>query len=107
MAYTREGIMAQVWIAFGQGTDYLRVSQEAALALQVLYYKAITDDLIEKWELESVQILERIRAIGRLSAQLAINVGSTRITPKNVIEAAATVQIESDTERCPPGTGGV
>lgn len=99
--------MAQVWIAFGQGTDYLRVSQEAALTLQVLYYQAITDDVIEKWELESVQILERMRAIGRLSAQLAVTAGNTKIIPKYVLEAAAQVQIESDTERCPPGSGGV
>ena len=107
MAYTREGIMAQVWIAFGQGTDYLRVSQEAALVLHTLYDKAIGDDLIEKWGDESVQILERMRAIGRLSAQLAVTAGNTKIIPKYVLEAAAQVQIESDTERCPPGTGGV
>lgn len=99
--------MAQVWIAFGQGTNYLRVSQEAALTLYALYYKAITDDLIEKWEYESVQILERIRAIGRLSAQLAVASGDTKIIPPYVLEAAARVQAESDTERCPPDIPGV
>ncbi len=98
--------MAQVWIAFGQGTDYLRVTQEAALALHELYDKAISDNLIEQWGDESVQILERIRAIGRLSAQLAVTAGNTKIIPEYVIAAAAQVQIESDTERCPPGSGG-
>ena len=98
--------MAQVWVAFGQGTDYLRVSQDAALTLHTLYDKVICDDLINKWEIESGQILERIRAIGRLSALLAVTAGNTKITAKYVLEAAAQVQIESDTERCPPGTGG-
>jgi hypothetical protein len=107
MAYTQEGILAQVYVAFGQGTSYLRVTQEAALTLQALYGKAITDDLIEKWDLEAVQVLERIRAIGRLSAQIAIGQGDTKIIPKYVLEAAAQVQIESDTERCPPGFPGV
>jgi hypothetical protein len=98
--------MAQVWIAFGQGTDYLRVTQEAALTLHELYDKAICDDLIGKWSDESVQVLERIRAIGRLSAQIAVTAGNTKIIPRYVVEAAAQVQIESDTERCPPGSGG-
>ena len=98
--------MAQAWIAFGQGTDYLRVSQEAALTLQEIYRKAISDDLIEKWSDESVQVLERLRAVGRLSAQLAVTAGDTKIIPRYVLEAAAQVRIESDTERCPPETGG-
>lgn len=99
--------MAQVYVAFGQGTGYLRVTQEAALTLHALYCNAISEDLIEKWDGEAVQILERIRAIGRLSAQIAIGQGSTKILPKDVKQAAIVVQAESDTERCPPGFPGV
>jgi hypothetical protein len=105
MSYSKDGIMAQCWVAFGQGSGSLRVSQEAAIALQSQYYGAITNDLLDKWDGEAVQILERMRAIGRLAAHLAAGRGDTRISAVDVAEATASVQRTSDTERCPPDTG--
>jgi hypothetical protein len=105
MSYSKDGIMAQCWVAFGQGSGSLRVSQEATLALQSLYYGAITEDLLTKWDGEAVQILERMRAIGRLAAHTADTRGDTRISAEDVLQSASSVQRTSDTERCPPDTG--
>jgi len=101
MAYTQDGIMAQVYVAFGQGTDAVRVSQEAALELHRWYYNAITPDVVTNWGKWALQVLDRIRAIGSLAALKAILQGSPTITVMMVYESAAQVQAESDTPICP------
>jgi hypothetical protein len=103
MAYTQDGIMAQILIAFGQGTGAIRVSQEAALELHRWYFNAITPEIIdEEWETQAVQVLDRIRAIGSLAALKATTLGATAITPNEVYESAAAVQEASQTDLCPP-----
>ena len=103
MAYTQEGIMAQIWVAFGQGAGAIRVSQEAALELRRWYFDAITPQIIDtQWATQGVQVLDRIRAIGSLAALKATGSGSTAISPQNVYDSATTVQLTSDTELCPP-----
>jgi hypothetical protein len=102
MAYTKEGIMAQLWVAFGQGTGAVRVSQDAAMELRRWYFGAITDDVVENWGTYALQVLDRIRAIGGLSALKALLQGSPTITAGMVYEAAETVQARSDTPICPP-----
>ncbi len=102
MSYTRDGIMAQIWIAYGQGTGAVRVSQDAALELHRWYYNAITDEVIESWGTVALQVLDRIRAIGSLSALMAIQQGSPTISVTMVYEAALQVQLRSDTPLCPP-----
>ena len=99
---TKDGIMAQVWVAFGQGTGAIRVSQEAALELHRWYYDAITEDVINNWESWSVQLLDRIRAIGSLAALSAIQAGSITVSAMQVWEAAQQVQTTSLTPQCPP-----
>ena len=101
MAYTKEGIMAQVWIAFGQGTGAIRVSQNAAMELHRWYSGAITDEVVENWGIWSLQVLDRIRAIGSLATLKAIEKGAPTLTVLMVYEAAATVQLRSDTPICP------
>jgi hypothetical protein len=103
MAYTQEGIMAQVWIAFGQGAGAIRVSHDAAMELRRWYYDAITPEVInEKWQTDAVQALDRIRAIGRLAALQAAQAGSTVIKPENIHASARKVQAASCTPLCPP-----
>src|SRR3954463_12767889 len=103
MAYTQEGIMAQILVAFGQGTGTIRVSQDAALELRRWYFDAITQTIIDQtWETEAVQLLERARAIGSLAAFKATGTGATAISPQNVYDSAATVQVTSMTELGPP-----
>lgn len=103
MAYTQEGIMAQIWIAFGQGAGPIRVSQEAAMELRRWYFDAITPQVVNvRWETDAVQVLDRIRAIGSLAALQATTVGATAISPVQVYASAAAVQLTSDTDLCPP-----
>jgi methionyl-tRNA formyltransferase len=103
MAYTQDGIMAQIWIAFGQGTGAIRVSQEAALELHRWYFNAITPQVIDvEWETQAIQVLDRIRAIGSLAALKATSAGATAITPIEVFESATAVQETSLTDLCPP-----
>ena len=102
MTYTREGIMAQIWVAFGQGTGPIRVSQRAAWELRVLYYDAIDENAINQWEAQGTQVLERIRAIGRLSALKAIQAADPAITAEQVHTSALLVEARSDTVLCPP-----
>ena len=103
MPYTQDGIMAQIWIAFGSGAGAIRVSQEAALELRRWYFDAITPQVIDqKWGAQSVQVLDRIRAIGSLAALKATTAGATTISPQEVYDAASAVQDTSDTELCPP-----
>jgi methionyl-tRNA formyltransferase len=103
MAYTRDGIMAQIWIAFGQGAGLTRVSQAAAMELHRWYFGAITPEVVDvKWETDAGQVLERIRAIGSLASLKAISAGATTISAQEVYESAATVQETSMTPLCPP-----
>jgi methionyl-tRNA formyltransferase len=103
MAYTQDGIMAQILIAFGQGTGAIRVSQEAALELHRWYFNAITPQIIDvEWETQAIQVLDRIRAIGSLAALKATSAGATAITPIEVFESATAVQETSLTDLCPP-----
>jgi hypothetical protein len=103
MAYTQEGIMAQILVAFGQGTGTIRVSQDAALELRRWYFDAITETIIDtQWETQAVQLLERARAIGSLAALKATGTGATAVSPQDVYDSASTVQVASMTELCPP-----
>jgi hypothetical protein len=102
MAYTREGIMSQVYVAFGQGTGAVRVSHGACVALYERYHPRIGEDLLARWEGEAVQVLERIRAIGRTAAAHMALAGENVLAPARLTDAARRVEVESDTERCPP-----
>jgi len=95
--------MAQISIAFGQGTGALRVEHDAAVALRSLYFDAITPEIVStRWAGAAVQVLERIRAIGRLAAFLAIQRGDTVIFAADVQTAVPTVEKISDSDLCPP-----
>ena len=103
MAYTQDGIMAQIWVAFGQGAGPIRVSQDAAMELHRWYFNAITPQIVDQvWENQAVQVLDRIRAIGSLAALRATTAGATAISPLDVYESASVVQETSDTDFCPP-----
>lgn len=101
MAHTKDGIMAQIWVAFGQGTGFTRVAQEACLKLHSLYYDAIKEELVQRWDEEAAQVLERIRALGKLAANKAIAAGATAITVDDVLASAAVVHRSSNSPWCP------
>jgi hypothetical protein len=100
MPYTREGIMVQVCVAFGQGTGELRVSQEACMALYDRYSKMLTDEVMGSWGEDAVQVLERIRALGRMVATQTHLSGQTVVSADQVAAAAQQVELNSDTYIC-------
>lgn len=99
--YSKDGIMAQIWVAFGQGTGMTRTSQKAVLALQARYFEHI-DKHLHEWGPNAVQVLERIRAIGKVAAYRATGRGDTTISEADVTEAITAVEHESDSSWCPP-----
>jgi hypothetical protein len=100
--YTQQGIMAQIWVAFGQGSGMTRASQNAVLALEARYSGRIDQEVLDGWGTEAVQVLERIRAIGRVAALSATQRGDTAISEADVTAAISSVERESDTSWCPP-----
>ena len=98
--YTQDGIMAQIYVAFGQGTGAVRVSQDVCVALRDHYQGRITDAVIARWEIDAVQVLERFRALGRLMALNASRVGSTSIAGADLETSAQIVERQSNTELC-------
>lgn len=102
-SYTQEGIMAQIWVAFGQGTGLTRTSQKAVLAVHARYFaEAGKPEILSSWGEEAVQVLERIRAIGKLATLKATERASTVITEDDVNAAMSAVERESLTSLCPP-----
>jgi hypothetical protein len=100
MVYTRDGVMAQVYVAFGQGTGAIRVSQDVCTALHDRYYGRITDAVVKDWDTWAVQVLERFRALGRLMAGSASAAGKTTIAGADVAAAASTVEKQSASDLC-------
>lgn len=102
-SYTQNGVMAQIWVAFGQGTGMTRISQKAALALHGRYYDRINaSGALPVWGNQAVQVLERIRMIGKLAAAKALERGDTTISEDDVNDAIGAIESKSDTEYCPP-----
>ena len=102
MNYTKEGIMAQVCVAFGQGTGEIRVSQEACVALYDRYVALITDEVLEEWGREAVQALERIRVLGRMVAAETRLAGYSVVSAARVLADAPKVEANSETILCSP-----
>lgn len=106
MPHTLNGVMNQVFVAFGQGTGPLRVAQGACRDLRERYTPRIDEAVLARWADEAVQVLERIRAIGRAAAAEASLAGRTAITTQELRTAILRVEAQSGTPICPaPGTG--
>jgi len=98
--YTREGILAQVYTAFGQGTGPIRVAHDACLALRERYEPFVDAALLDTWGREGVQVLERIRAIGRAAATRTSLLGGITVSRAETLSAMESVEILSDTSIC-------
>jgi len=97
-----ETVMGHLCIALGQGTGAVRVSRVAVQAFHSHYQPSLTDAFVESWETLAVQVLERVRAVGRMAAQTAVERGQTAIGPEETIRAAGTVATVGDCPFCPP-----
>jgi hypothetical protein len=97
-----ETVMGHVCVALGQGTGAVRVSRAAVEVFYAHYRPATTPAVVAGWEAYAVQVLERIRAVGRLAAQAAVERGKTAIGAEETLRAARAVERESGTPLCPP-----
>jgi hypothetical protein len=101
MPYTKDGVMAQMFVALGQGTGAVRVSRDACAAFHSRYYDWIDDEILAAWGAAAVQILERVRAIGRRLAFQASLEGRTAIDGAAVLAAARAVEEGESCPYCP------
>jgi hypothetical protein len=102
-----EDIMGQFFVALGQGTGHVRIQREAIREFRSRYLPRITNQMIHGWDTDGVQVLERVRAIGRLAA---INVGAAgqiSINSRALFDAMMRVEEESATVYCGVGRGVV
>ncbi|MEM9598110.1 MAG: hypothetical protein AAGD06_27860 [Acidobacteriota bacterium] len=101
--YTQQDVVSQSLVAFGQGTHFMRVSSRACRVLvAVMENLVLTRRIHENWGTEAVQILERVRLIGRVAASLAVKDARTVVEEADVRFAVPRVQIVSKTDRCGP-----
>lgn len=99
---SKEVVLGQIYQAFGQGTGAVRVSRRAVHALGERYQGTIDAAVVSRWDELAPQILERMRAIGRLAAQLTGALGETAIGGEATVQAAIMVEKVSRTDFCPP-----
>jgi len=97
--------LGQMYVAFGHGAGSMRVSREAVRALRGRYRGILEREAEKHWEQEAVEVLERLRAVGRLAAQKAAERGDTIIRVDDFTRAAQSVEVTSQTEYCPPNGG--
>lgn len=97
----RELVLAQIYVAFGQGTGEIRVGREACLALRTQALPQL-ETMLAHWDTEAVQILERVRAIGRAARQRAVSRFDTVVQAQDVEFVAPQVKAVSGTPLCAP-----
>lgn len=95
-----ETVVAQLYIAFGQGAGSLYVSPEAIAAGRRQYEQLVAKNL-EKWPQASLKALEYARAIGRVAAHLAVSEGWNTIQGDHYTSAAEMVRKNCHVEFCP------
>ncbi|MEM8995127.1 MAG: hypothetical protein AAGF23_10100 [Acidobacteriota bacterium] len=104
--YTRRDVINQSLVAFGQGTNFMRVSSRACREIERLMTVADQQrGLTEHWGEIAVQLLERVRSVGRVAQAWAIEDGETVIGEEYIGRAFRKVQLTSKTTGCPPPLG--
>ncbi len=99
--YTDMDLICQTMVAFGQGARDMRISHKACRAVLARYQPWIEKKAIrDMWEKEAVQILERIKALGRLAADCATKKGRTAIQDDDVEESIPVMERASATMLC-------
>ncbi len=99
--YSKQDVLNQTLVAFGQGTGCVRVSSGACRELVGLMTPIIeARNLAGDWEDIAVQMLERIRTIGRVAVNLMLDEGRVYIEEKDVAVAFRRVQLGSKTGDC-------
>ena len=94
-----EQILGQFFVAFGQGTGCVRVARETVAAIRNHYVDMI-QEYSPSWEEDAVQVLERVRTVGRLAALNSLEQGSSTISPEHFKDATGKIQSRSRTRWC-------
>ncbi|MGB2713058.1 MAG: hypothetical protein WBC51_02700 [Vicinamibacterales bacterium] len=94
-----EQILGQFFVAFGQGAGCVRVRRETVLAIRDRYIDVIEAES-HTWEEEAVQVLERVRTVGRLAALIATERGSSSITREDFVQSTGRIESTSRTRWC-------
>lgn len=105
-------ILYQMFIAFGQGLGCIRVSRSTCAKIHDRFLGFLQQDHCKEriggkedvWGKadHGAQVLERVRAAGRLAAQQAIGRGHTKISDSDFETAVKLVQSPQDCDWCQP-----
>ncbi|MEM8930038.1 MAG: hypothetical protein AAGE94_02620 [Acidobacteriota bacterium] len=99
--YTRQDVINQSLVAFGQGTQFMRVSAQAcSVVTSVMNAVDEHQKLHATWGTIAVQVLERIRTAGRLAAARAVDDARTFISEEDVEVALRRVRATSKSGQC-------
>lgn len=94
-----EQILGQFFVAFGQGAGCVRVRRETILAIRERYL-AVIETEAHSWEEEAVQVLERVRTVGRLAALIATERGASSIAREDFVQSTGRIESRSRTRWC-------
>jgi hypothetical protein len=94
-----EQILGQFYVAFGQGAGCVRVKRETIGAIRE-HYIGLIEKNASSWEADAVQVLERVRTVGRLSALTAVQDGASAISREHFEGSTRAVQARSRTRWC-------
>jgi hypothetical protein len=90
-----EARLGQALVAFGQGSGAIRVGREMVLALRERYESRLRKQIEQKPEEVAAQfdgLLDIVRTMGRLSADLATAAGQVTIDQRTFEKAAQIVE---------------
>jgi hypothetical protein len=85
-----ETVLAQFYIAFGQGAGSLFVQPDCIAAVRTEFEKKIWPN-IRQWDAAALSALEYVRTVGRVCAFRAIAEGTNLISARHLAEALAMV----------------
>ena len=96
-----KNILSQALVALGQGTGAIRVSRSACQAFVEHYEPWVRGkSLARSWATDGVQVLERVRAIGRLASLRAASEARTYVGPEDIETAMSAVEARATTALC-------
>jgi urease gamma subunit len=95
-------VEAQALVVFGQGLESCRVSRSAVLAFRRHWAELrLAPEELERWDEVAVHVLEWVRTVGRLAAQLALSRGEACVAREDVLAAFESVVRHARVERWP------
>jgi hypothetical protein len=94
-----EEIAGQILIAFGQGTGAIRVPRGTVRTMRA-YFRRFAEKAVPRWGVDGSEVLERVRLMGRLAAQIAVGRGSHELGSDDFTKAADSVRMTSQTDIC-------